>query len=86
MAKNSGTTEAGRRIGGVTVTARMVVGLVVTVLAIVFIFMNTVSVRVHLWGISVVSSPLWLVLLVMLVVGGLLGWFTVLLRGQGRRR
>jgi uncharacterized integral membrane protein len=37
--------------------------------------MNTSSVKIHLWGLSTVSSPLWLVLAVILVAGMLLGWF-----------
>ncbi|WP_042403882.1 LapA family protein [Streptacidiphilus carbonis] len=74
MAKKS-DTAAGRKVGGVTVSARMVVFAVVAILAVWFILMNTSSVKIHLWGLSTVSSPLWLVLLVMAAVGMLLGWF-----------
>jgi uncharacterized integral membrane protein len=74
MAKNSDTAER-RKVGGVPVNARTVVFVVVAVLAVWFILMNTSSVKIHLWGLSTVSSPLWLVLAVMLVAGMLLGWF-----------
>jgi len=65
---------APRKVGGVTVSARLVVFAVVAVLALWFILMNTASVRIHLWGLSTATSPLWFVLAVMLVVGILLGW------------
>lgn len=65
---------APRKVGGVTVSARLVVFAVVVVLALWFILMNTASVRIHLWGLSTVSSPLWFVLAVMLAAGILLGW------------
>ncbi|MBC3841575.1 LapA family protein [Streptacidiphilus sp. 4-A2] len=71
-----------RASSGVTVSARMVVIAVVAVLAVWFILMNTASVRIHLWG-SVVSAPLWLVLLVMLGAGMLLGWALRRYRGRG---
>ena len=74
MAKNS-DTAARRKVGGVTVNTRTVVFAVVAILAVWFILMNTSSVKIHLWGLSTVSSPLWLVLAVMLVAGMLLGWF-----------
>jgi uncharacterized integral membrane protein len=74
MAKNK-DAQASRTIGGVTVTARMVVFAVAAILAVWFILMNTASVKIHLWGISTVSSPLWIVLAFMLFVGMLLGWF-----------
>ena len=74
MAKNS-DTAARRKVGGVTVNARTVVFAVVAILAVWFILMNTSSVKIHLWGISTVTSPLWVVLAVILVAGMLLGWF-----------
>ena len=55
-------------------TTRSVVFLVVAILAVWFILMNTRSIKIHLWGISSVESPLWVVLLVVLAVGALLGW------------
>ena len=65
---------APRKVGGVTVSARLVVFAVVAVLALWFILMNTASVRIHLWGLSTATSPLWFVLAVMLAAGILLGW------------
>jgi uncharacterized integral membrane protein len=74
MAKNK-DAQASRTIGGVTVTARMVVFAVAAILAVWFILMNTTSVKIHLWGISTVSSPMWIFLAFMLLVGMALGWF-----------
>ncbi|TDT95952.1 uncharacterized protein DUF1049 [Streptomyces sp. 846.5] len=82
MARKSDTAE-GRKIGGLTVNARMVVFAVVAILALWFILMNTSSVKIHLWGLSTVSSPLWLVLAVILVAGMLLGWFVRRYRDRG---
>ncbi|MFC1412577.1 LapA family protein [Streptacidiphilus sp. N1-12] len=65
---------SGRKIAGVTISTRLVVFVVVAVLAVWFILMNTASVKIHLWGLSTVTSPLWIVLLVILAVGAALGW------------
>ena len=83
MAKKS-SAPAPRKVGGVSVTPKLVGGGVVAVLAVWFILMNTASVRIHLWGISVVTSPLWVVLAVMLVAGILVGWALVRYRGSRR--
>ncbi|MFC1418936.1 LapA family protein [Streptacidiphilus cavernicola] len=73
MAKNSGATTE-RKIAGVPINTRTIVIVVVAILAVWFILMNTASVKIHLWGLSTFSAPLWIVLLVMIVVGALLGW------------
>ncbi|QMU69283.1 LapA family protein [Streptacidiphilus sp. P02-A3a] len=73
MAKKT-NAPAPRKVGGVTVSPRTVAFVVVAILAVWFILMNTSSVRIHLWGLSTATSPLWFVLLVMLVAGILLGW------------
>ena len=83
MAKKT-NAPAPRKVGGVTVSARTVVFAVVAILAVWFILMNTSSVKIHLWGLSTASSPLWFVLLVMLAAGMLLGW--VLHRYRDNRR
>ncbi len=75
MAKNKDAQASSRTIGGVTVNAKMVIAAIVVILAVWFILMNTASVKIHLWGLSTVSSPMWIFLLVMLVVGMALGWF-----------
>jgi len=74
MAKNRSTSTEQRKIAGVPLNVRTIVFVVVAVLAVWFILMNTASVKAHLWGLSTVSAPLWIVLLVMLVVGAALGW------------
>jgi uncharacterized integral membrane protein len=85
MAKNrSATTE--RKVAGVPLNARTIVFVVVAVLAVWFILMNTASVKIHLWGLSTVTSPLWIVLLVLVAVGLLLGWFLRRYRDRGRAR
>ncbi|WP_051943166.1 LapA family protein [Streptacidiphilus rugosus] len=74
MAKTSGGTKE-RKIGGVTVTPRLATGVVLAVLAVWFILMNTADVKIHLWGLSTVTMPMWVMLAVMLLVGVVLGWF-----------
>jgi uncharacterized integral membrane protein len=74
MAKQRGTTTEPRKIAGVPLNARTIAVVVVAVLAVWFILMNTASVKIHLWGISTVSAPMWIVLLVMLLAGAGLGW------------
>ncbi|MHA6758979.1 lipopolysaccharide assembly protein LapA domain-containing protein [Streptacidiphilus sp. PAMC 29251] len=80
--KSDATTE--RRIGGVPVNARTVGFVVVAILAVWFILMNTASVKIHLWGLSTATSPLWIVLLVILVVGVALGWLLRRYRERSR--
>lgn len=74
MAKTSDST-AERKIAGVTINARFVIFVVVAILAVWFILMNTASAKIHLWGLSTVSAPLWVVLVLFLAVGMLMGWF-----------
>jgi uncharacterized integral membrane protein len=83
MAKKS-DTAAERRIAGVPLNARTAAFVVVAILAVWFVLMNTSSVKIHLWGLSTVTSPLWIVLLVMAAVGALLGW--ILRRYRDRSR
>lgn len=61
------------------VTPRQIAALVVAVLIVIFIVQNRELVRIQLFTASV-TSPLWLVLAVMIVLGALIG-FTL-----GRRR
>ncbi|MEZ0066262.1 putative integral membrane protein [Streptacidiphilus sp. MAP12-20] len=75
MAKTSGSTTAERKIAGVTVNARSVISAVLAILAVWFILMNTASAKIHLWGLSTVTMPMWVMLAVMLLVGIVLGWF-----------
>lgn len=73
MARNDNTRRG--RADGLPISVPAAVGLgVVLVLAFWFILMNTADTHVHLWGFSVVSMPLWLVLVLLLFFGALLGW------------
>ena len=74
-----------RRIGGVRVTFGRIVVAVVTILAVWFILINRNTVKIHLWGITTVNAAMWLVLLVILLVGCLIGALGHR-RRQARRR
>lgn len=59
------------------VLARMTPGrwlaLVLVVLAVIFIFQNTATTRIQLaW--THVNAPLWLILLIVLAIGWIVGW------------
>ena len=60
-------------------TPKVVIGGLVSIAAIWFIIANSTKVRIHLW-VTWISSPLWLVLLLTFVAGGLVGLLA------GRRR
>ncbi|MFI0741041.1 DUF1049 domain-containing protein [Streptomyces sp. NPDC021100] len=70
--------SAGSRLREMATTGRVVL-LVVAVLAIVFIFENTRHVTIRIIGPEV-STPLWLALGAMLVIGWLLGRFVTVRR------
>ena len=57
------------------------VGLVLAVLAIIFVFTNTDTTRINLYGLHL-SGPTWLILLIILAVG----WIIGLLTGRSRYR
>jgi uncharacterized integral membrane protein len=63
------STDRGRR----RITARQVVALVVGVLALVFVLQNRGPVDVHLFTLTL-SAPMWLLLVVMIAVGLLVGY------------
>ena len=71
-------TGRGRR----RITARLVVALVVAILTLVFVLQNRGPVDVSLFTLTL-SAPLWLLLVVMIAVGLLVG--LVLSRGRGHR-
>ncbi|MCE0761517.1 LapA family protein [Pseudonocardia kujensis] len=66
------TTQRSTGRGRRRITARQVVALVVAVLALVFVLQNRDPVGVHLFTLTL-SAPLWLLLVVMIAVGLLLG-------------
>ncbi len=81
MAKNrEGSSQ--HTIAGRTVTTRTIVLVVAAILAIWFILMNTASVKIHLWGLSTLSTPMWVMTAVIFVIGILIGKF--LWRGRDR--
>lgn len=81
MAKNKdGSSQY--TIAGRTVSTRSIVLVVVAILAIWFILMNTASVKIHLWGLSTLSTPMWVMTAVIFIIGILIGKF--LWRGRDR--
>ena len=84
MTTNKSATE--RRVGGVRVTSGRIVLAVVTILSVWFILINRNPVKIHLWGITVVNAPMWLVLLIMLLAGCVIGALAYMRRQARRRR
>ncbi|MBZ4321017.1 DUF1049 domain-containing protein [Streptomyces huiliensis] len=77
----SGPSRAGSmggRLREAATTGRVVL-LIVAVLALVFVFENTRHVKIRIIGPEV-STPLWLALAAMLVIGWLLGRFVTVRR------
>lgn len=56
-------------------------GIVLAVLAIIFVFTNTDTTKITLYGLHL-SGPTWLILLIILAIGWLIG----LLMGRSRYR
>jgi len=52
---------------------KVFIGGLVTIAAVWFIIANNSQVRIHLW-VTWVSAPLWLVLLLVFLAGGLVGF------------
>ncbi|MEZ0067824.1 putative integral membrane protein [Streptacidiphilus sp. MAP12-20] len=84
MTTNKDAAE--RRIGGVRVTFGRIVLAVVTILAVWFILINRSTVKIHLWGITTLNAKMWLVLLIMLLAGCLIGTLSYMRRQARRRR
>ena len=77
----TGTTPMQQPKKRVRVPGKVIVGAIVLAIAIWFIAVNSQDVHVKLW-VHTVSAPMWLVLVVTLAVGMLLG----LLAARRRRR
>ena len=73
------TASRGADVGRRRISPRLIIALVVTALVVIFIAQNRDPVRIQLFVISV-TSPLWLLLVVMVVLGVLAGYLL------GRRR
>jgi uncharacterized integral membrane protein len=80
---DSPPSEPGLRVKGMPVRAKPVGLGLLAVITIWFIVTNTESVKIHLWVLTVMA-PLWVVLVITLLVGGVLGWF-MLARSRARR-
>ncbi len=70
MTTGPGTAPPGHRK---RVPARLIIGLVVAALIALFIVQNRDTVKIHLFTLSV-SAPLWLLLVVMVALGMLIGF------------
>ena len=73
------TASRGTDVGRRWISPRLVIALVVMALVAIFIAQNRDTVRIQLFAISL-TSPLWLLLVVMVVIGVLFGYLL------GRRR
>jgi putative membrane protein len=67
------TTQRSTGRGRRRITARQVVAVVVAVLTLVFVLQNRGPVDVHLITLTL-SAPMWLLLVVMIAVGLLVGY------------
>jgi uncharacterized integral membrane protein len=60
-------------------TPRQIIAIVLVVAALIFVFQNRAETRI-LFINATFQAPLWTVLLIMLIIGFIVGWFL------GRRR
>lgn len=81
MTDRPGTVPASR---GRSVRPRTIAALVVVALIVVFIVQNRETVQINLFALNL-SSPLWLLLVVMVALGVLVG-FLLARSGGGHRR
>lgn len=77
MTSTGGTPVRSRR----RITPRQILALVIAVLAVIFIVQNRDPVQIH-WFTITLTSPLWLLLVVTIVVGAAVG---LLFARRGRR-
>ncbi len=74
------TTSGGASVGrGRRISPKLIVALLVAVLMAIFIAQNRAAVTIQLFTINL-TSPLWLILVVVAVLGALIGFLL------GRRR
>jgi uncharacterized integral membrane protein len=72
MADSSGSSS-GLAVGGVQLTGRRILGIVIGVVALIFVFSNTGEVTLKFLWLDV-SAPGWVMLLVLLLAGFLVGF------------
>lgn len=65
--------SSGLSVGGFDLTARRIVGIIIGVIALVFVFSNTGEVTLKFLWLDL-SAPGWLMLLVLLLAGFLVGF------------
>lgn len=75
MGKSGGTPVQHRR----RITPRQIAALVIIAVTVIFIVQNRDIMQIHLFALTL-TSPLWLLLVVMVGLGGLIGFLL------GRRR
>jgi lipopolysaccharide assembly protein A len=73
------TASRGTDVGRRRISPRLVIALVVMTLVAIFIAQNRDTVRIQLFTVTL-TSPMWLILVIMIVLGVLLGFLV------GRRR
>jgi lipopolysaccharide assembly protein A len=78
------TASRGADVGRRRISPRLVIALVVTALVAIFIAQNRDTVRIQLFAVTL-TSPLWLLLVIMVVLGVLVGFLLGRRRGASRR-
>ena len=62
------------KIKSVRYTPRQIIAIVLVVAALIFIFQNREETRIQFIN-ATFQAPLWTVLLTMLIIGSIVGWF-----------
>ena len=79
----SAPSRRDRVVDGRGISARQVVAIVLAVLALVFVFQNGDDVAVQLLVVEV-RAPLWIITLVLLALGVVIGWLLSSRRAKRR--
>jgi putative membrane protein len=82
------TASSGADVGRRRISPRLVIALVVTALVAIFIAQNRETVRIQLFAVTL-TSPMWLILVIMVVLGLVFGYLIGRRRAtrlRGRRR
>ncbi|MDQ1246760.1 MAG: LapA family protein [Actinomycetota bacterium] len=64
---------SGLSVGGFSLTGRRIIGIIIGVIALIFVFSNTGEVTLKFLWLDV-SAPGWLMLLILLLAGFLVGF------------
>ncbi len=79
MSEQQSSSSSKLQVGGVNLTARRIIGIIIAVAALIFVFSNTGQVTLKFLWLDV-SAPGWVMLLVLLLAGFLVGF------SMGRKR